>query len=252
MSEQEQEAKRPDAAARIREESDALRTWLHGVDYKPVSDDEVRDAAKREQAERLVRARRTVPEAFAFVTATPEPPKVLRFKLPPGERFIEAMILGRCLTITGPSGTGKTTLAVWIVRHLFKMGADPFSPVAERAARARFIPCRDLVAPPDSDYGGMIHEAMRAPLIVLDDVGLPTCDRGATMRALEHRYDRRMTTIVTTGLTREQFADSLGDGVARRYWDVAGLPDVYVLDARYPDEPSLRARMIKAQREAKP
>ncbi len=132
-------------------------------------------------------------------------------------RAIDVIGLDRA-TLLGPAGAGKTSLAAAIA----------FTWASAQARPAVFVPAVDIgVARQQHGLGEgeprIVHQAMSAPLLVLDDVGQEV-DFGIPVVAhvIQHRYDHAKTTIVTSGLTVEQIVSRYGAGVARRLLEIAG------------------------------
>lgn len=140
------------------------------------------------------------------------------------------------VTIIGPQGCGKSTLAAWLG-----------SQAAKRRHRAGFesllywTSWADLSHDARQGRYGQTSEAelyaRSAPVVVLDDLGQERQHedtRELVTRVVMHRFARRfrgLVTIITTGLTSQQIASRYGGGVLRRVGDPKS---VELVDCRTP------------------
>tara|TARA_Y100001960_G_scaffold223093_2_gene233449 strand:- start:3852 stop:5246 length:1395 start_codon:yes stop_codon:yes gene_type:complete len=113
------------------------------------------------------------------------------------------------LVISGPSGTGKTHLAAAVGNAL----VDANEPV-------RFVSVPDLLdhlrSAFDPAIGAQFDEifmqAIEAPILILDDLGAQSSTAWADEKLdqiLTHRYNRRLPTMITTGIKFEELNDRL-------------------------------------------
>lgn len=123
----------------------------------------------------------------------------------------EAAVGARQVLLRGPSGAGKTSLAVAMMRTWAR----------QKAERAMFVLATDLANCKDRSRLGhepeVIEAAVAAPLLVLDDVGTEAHAPGsAVVEVVFHRHAHAKPTIVTTWLADEALSQRYGDGFARR------------------------------------
>jgi DNA replication protein DnaC len=121
-------------------------------------------------------------------------------------------------TLLGSAGAGKTSLA----------SALAVTWAGATARTAVFVAAVDVgVARQQHGLGEgeprIVRQAMNAPLLVLDDLG-QEAEVGIPVVAhiLQHRYNRAIPTIATSGLTIEQLVSRYGAGVARRLLETVG------------------------------
>jgi DNA replication protein DnaC len=156
-----------------------------------------------------------------------------RAALMTARRFVEEYPIdtaGRGLLFTGPSGIGKTHLAVGVLRRL----------ITERGARGLFSDYRELLKQIQNSYNPQVRttelELLRpifnAEVLVLDDLGAQKPNEwvwDTVALILNTRYNDNRTTIITTnyadqpaataGLTDAQAAareQTLGDRIGDR------------------------------------
>ena len=128
-----------------------------------------------------------------------------------------------CLLLFGASGTGKTTVAVALLRALFesKIAAHPLT--RDDDVNAILRDCRLAHAHRLGSAGRVpgdpaeIRRAMRASVLLLDDL-----DRDEEIRSnpvpaiIAERHAEQRVTWITTELTPARIAERYGDGIARR------------------------------------
>ena len=138
------------------------------------------------------------------------------------------------VALLGPSGTGKTTAALALVRRLadelyqaeVERGPDWYSqPSADliRWSRSRWVTAHEIARARREHRLGqsdapLIRECMEAPLLVVDEMGFEPVD-GTIFEIVDVRYGRKLPTIVTSGLTSGEFAKRYGAALLRRLTD---------------------------------
>jgi DNA replication protein DnaC len=114
------------------------------------------------------------------------------------------------VALVGPTGAGKTTLAVAMVQRLLDPLLSQLKPAVdawERGRRVRFCKCSDLGRALDSHPLGkgkpaLLQAAEEASILILDDLGREgDRHRKVIIDLVFERHDRAATTLVT--LSRE-------------------------------------------------
>jgi len=135
------------------------------------------------------------------------------------------------LVLCGASGCGKTHIAAAIVNRLI-----------ERGEAALFVVVPDLLDhlraayQPDAEvrYDALFERVRNAPVLVLDDLGTQAPTPWAQEKLFQivnHRFNARLPTVVTTNLLPEQMDERL-----RTRLTDAGLARVYALETRRPTD----------------
>lgn len=197
----------------------------------------------------------SIPEAFRWTAATDAPIEARVRPVPTKSMAVPALdTLDRIMvgigsgerpfwTLRGRSGAGKTSLACAVLAALVGAAVEAWlsiplpgsrreaarEPAIVRLARgARFIPATDLLPPNDraDERPAMFGAARRATILVLDDVGKEltaredvavTAIRASTTRELiEHRWNARLPTIITTALDGQSIVNNYDGGTYRR------------------------------------
>lgn len=123
------------------------------------------------------------------------------------------------LVLTGNSGSGKTHLAVAVLRELARAGKVD-------SERARFIPVPELLAEIRTSYTGrgpdegeLIDNYAALPYLVLDDLGAEKSTEWSISTLyliIDRRHRDLRPTIVTTNLSLDEIAVCLSPRIASR------------------------------------
>jgi len=111
------------------------------------------------------------------------------------------------VTVTGPTGVGKTYVACALAQHACRRG---FSAMYRRASR---LFDELTLARADGSYVRLLGKLARTDVLVIDDWGLTACrdsERQDLLEILEDRYGSR-STIMTSQIPRDKWHEHLGD-----------------------------------------
>src|SRR5439155_17587012 len=129
--------------------------------------------------------------------------------------------------LSGASGCGKTHIAAAVANELLETGAPVLFVVVPDLLdhlRSTYHPGADQA------YDELFDRVREAPVLVLDDLGTQAPTPWAEeklFQLLNHRFNARLPTVVTTGL----LPDQIGERLRTRLTD-AGIARVYVLESR--------------------
>lgn len=124
------------------------------------------------------------------------------------EALAKAILEAPRVTIGGPTGSGKTSLAVACLRKVLPHG---FLIRAERLARA---PIEHHAGQGESP---LVLRAKAARVLLLDDLGTDEITKVSAVRDVVFaRYDAGLPTWITTGISSTEIESLYGSGFARR------------------------------------
>jgi DNA replication protein DnaC len=129
------------------------------------------------------------------------------------------------LRIVGPSGDGKTITVAALIRRVVDEAiatGDESSPVVGGLWISALELARSAREAPFGTRDPLLGDAIRAPLLVLDELGQERADDRWLMELMEPRYKRGAITITTSGLTLEQLETRYGIGATRRLVEPRG------------------------------
>jgi len=113
------------------------------------------------------------------------------------------------LILVGPSGCGKTHLACAIANYRLSLGQPAFYIGAADLLdhlRSAFSPSSDIA------HDEMFERVKNAPLLILDDLTMAATTpwaKGKLEQLLNHRFNVRLSTVITTDVPIEEFDESL-------------------------------------------
>ncbi len=179
-------------------------------------------AATRVGRARLAAAFESIPADLADVDA-----RELRQRATGAEALTAKIELAvgttaRRVVLVGPTGAGKTSLAVAMFRAWLEQRVPLGERVSEADGQSLFVSAFKLNKaraqhPLGQGEAPLIERACNATLVVIDDLGAETGLRDDGVREVLHtRHEDARATWVTTFLTPPQTAAKYGGGIARR------------------------------------
>ena len=222
----------------------SLRTRLEnrGENTRGLSDDEVRSRLKelerddaQHEAERerqqIAEAKRRKGEELFGKSGCPARHRVNLDRIDPlrnpAWEQICNLLIGRfgsgegfLVALLGKRGTGKTQLAVAVIHQACQYGLS-----------ARYIKAFDLFREIRRTYtpvargqageseADVIDDLVRVDLLVIDEAhqrGGTDWEQNMLVNLLDRRYDAMKDTIIIGNLTRQEFAEAMGDSVVSR------------------------------------
>jgi len=135
------------------------------------------------------------------------------------------------LVLFGPSGCGKTHLACAIANYRLSLGQVAFYIGAADLLdhlRGTFSPTSDIT------YDELFERVKNTPLLVLDDLsmgGATSWAKEKLEQLLNHRFNARLATVITTDVPLEKFDDRL-----RGHFKDSGICQVCIVEQKSPLE----------------
>lgn len=128
------------------------------------------------------------------------------------------------VAFVGPPGSGKTSLAASMYRHVARSETS-----IERLHAFRWVSAHQLAKaraghPLGAGESPLVESCTRAPLLVLDELGGEDPRyASAVAEVLYERHAQQATTWVTTGVGPKEIAARYGGGIARRVFEGAAV-----------------------------
>ena len=125
---------------------------------------------------------------------------------------------GRNLILCGITGSGKTHLAISVLRY----AASKFG------KEAVFVTGIDLIEElrANQDDEGLVNKYKTTPILVIDDYGREKQTEWVEktlFRIFNHRYNEMLPTIITSNLTAKNLQEAISEGLARRIFENADI-----------------------------
>ena len=195
------------------ESSSQYESPLKGV-FAATSDDA--DAVSRNGSNAWGESGVPLRHAQTRVSASPEWVKA-------AHRAVAALQQPAMLALIGPRGTGKTQMAVELLREYCRSGRTGV-----------YVRTMDLLIEVRDTYGeGAMkreREVMRRyripQLLVLDEVqvrGSTEWEQNLLTNLLDTRYSANLSTILVSNLNADAFVKSVGDSIASRLMETGGI-----------------------------
>jgi DNA replication protein DnaC len=157
---------------------------------------------------------RTLPEWPTESTAEVRRAKMHRAFIDPAEAF-DPESTGNLL-FAGPTGAGKTLAAVHTLLLLWERRIASLKPLPKALFVKHSAIANARRSSPLGEEPQIIQDAMKAELLLIDDIGQGDERDTALFEIVDARYDAGKATIATTGLDSAQFAARIGETVQRR------------------------------------
>jgi DNA replication protein DnaC len=165
------------------------------------------------------------------------------------DRFYRAAAKGKGLGFYGPTGTGKTHLAVAVCRHLLEQKLITSARFWDTAALLTTLRQSD-----DVRRQQVLEEAQQAAILVLDDVGAHNTTpwvREQLGMIINHRWSANLPVFVTSNATLTHFNDALGERTVSRLVDCTMSIELFGDDQRTRDPPRRRTKTQPKKRPKK-
>ena len=159
-----------------------------------------------------------------FAAQTPPQQAVLKAAMSYAADFAEALCVGRCLAFVGPPGTGKTHLAVGILREVLAQGHSGLLTTVGDYVREIKDQCWSKDH--QSTETGVIARYRAPELLILDEVGVQFGSRteeNLIFTLINKRYEDLKPTIVISNELEGGLEKYLGERTFDRLKDGGGL-----------------------------
>ncbi len=182
---------------------------------------------KREQREQILKAIETIPEKHRHTTLL-HPQLVHWVRSREAIERARACIGKMVVLLVGPKGAGKTPLASAMLLDVVRKGIADDATSRERniASRVMFVHAYEIPKarsqhPLGEGEPPLIAKALRASVLVLDELQPFRDDRNDLYELLHAREAAKRATIITTFMTRDDIARAWDGGLVKRIWDEA-------------------------------
>jgi DNA replication protein DnaC len=167
------------------------------------------------RAELLAPALASIPRRFAWASFE-NPDLVARCGADVVRTAFHARSAHR-VALLGPSGAGKTSLAVAMLRSVIEAA----TPERAHLASSRWVTAHDLARarakyPLGQGEAPLIADALDARVLVIDELGSEVDPSGVVSELLFKRHDNDAPTWITSWLSPLEIGTKYGGGIARR------------------------------------
>lgn len=130
---------------------------------------------------------------------------------------------GHSITLTGSCGTGKTHLAICLMRQIWiKAGADQNNLPTYKSYPDLLSHIKQSWTGNPADEYTIINRLSNTPVLVLDDLGVGNhtdWSRSIIYQVIDKRYRDCKQTIITTNLSMTKLSELIDDRIASRLSD---------------------------------
>jgi len=151
---------------------------------------------------------------------------------------LAAIRCGNGLILIGPTGTGKTTLAVAILSEI-AANARQQNMIVKWETFARFVTAHDLADISRDFDSGEYQQHKKIKLLIIDDIGTSRLtDFGETELAslFDYRYAALLPTIITSNLDAPEFKQYMGERSLSRFVECSQMIKLLGPDRRLAQE----------------
>lgn len=146
---------------------------------------------------------------------------------------------GRGIWLMGDTGTGKTSLAMLVSRHILESGrAAAIYSLPKLLGRIRSTYDSE---PGDESYADFFERLCEVDMLHLEDLGTEKRTEWVLEQLyalINERYERQKSVMVTTNYDQAQLEEQLGDRIVSRLVEICGDPlPLYGTDHRMQFQP---------------
>jgi len=151
---------------------------------------------------------------------------------------VQPFLAGKSLYLWGPTGSGKTHLAIALMREDW-IAKPSRRPVFVKAPMMLLEIRKAFSTPPSEQTGdseqAIINRYSTADLLVVDDIGTEKVSDWAIQTLsviIDQRYSEMRRTLVTSNLSLEDLSNRIGDRTASRLYGMSAIVKLSGSDRR--------------------